>query len=100
MPTKEKKLKVINIFGAPNAGKSTVASGLFYLMKINGYNVELINESAKEMVWNEQYNQLEEQLLVFAKQYEKLFPLSEKVEYVIKNWLWKSSTDMKTSISF
>ena len=31
------KLKqVINLFGAPGCGKSTIASGLFYKMKING----------------------------------------------------------------
>ena len=64
-----KKQKVINIFGAPNAGKSTVAAGLFYIMKINGYNVELVNESAKDLVWNGQTEHLSEQLIVFTKQY-------------------------------
>ena len=36
--------KVINLFGGPGAGKSTIASGLFYHMKIAGYNVEMTGE--------------------------------------------------------
>lgn len=39
---------VINIFGAPGAGKSTTAAALFALMKLEGYKVELATEHAKD----------------------------------------------------
>ncbi len=45
------RLKVINLWAGPGAGKSTTAAGLFNLMKIRGYNVELVTEFAKEMVY-------------------------------------------------
>ena len=35
-------MKVINLWGSPGSGKSTVAAGLFYRMKMADYNVELI----------------------------------------------------------
>ena len=48
-------LKVINFFGPPGTGKSTVASGLFNLMKVNGFSVEAINEFAKQMYWERRH---------------------------------------------
>jgi len=44
-------MKVINLFGGPGCGKSTAAAGLFHLMKSNHMSVELVNEFAKEIVW-------------------------------------------------
>lgn len=46
-------MKVINLFGGPGIGKSTLAAGLFEHMKIAGFNVELVNEYAKDMVWEQ-----------------------------------------------
>ena len=39
-----KDVTVINFCGGPGSGKSTAAAGLFYNMKIAGYNVELTDE--------------------------------------------------------
>lgn len=79
------KLKeVINIFGAPGVGKSTLASGLFYRMKVNGFSVELVTEYAKECVFEERFNIIkEDQLYVFANQNRKLFRLLNQYEFVI-----------------
>lgn len=44
---------VINLMGAPGTGKSTIASELFSKMKWLGYDVELVSEYAKELVWEE-----------------------------------------------
>lgn len=46
--------KVINLIGAPGAGKSTIASQLFSLMKWQGLDVELVSEYAKELGKKEQ----------------------------------------------
>lgn len=44
---------IINLFGAPCSGKSTFASELFAHLKKLNYNVEYIQEFAKQKVWND-----------------------------------------------
>ena len=80
-----KKLKVINIFGGPGAGKSTTASGLFHEMKMNGESVELIHEYAKDLVWEKRLNVLAtDQYYVTAKQNRMLWRLTDHdIEYAI-----------------
>lgn len=75
--------KVINFYGGPSSGKSTQAAGLFYKMKQQGYNVELVNEFAKEVVWEGNVPMLKDQLWVLAHQHRKLVRLADKVEYII-----------------
>lgn len=77
------KLKVINLFGAPCSGKSTVAAGLFSILKRRYKNVELVTEFAKDLVWDENYGELNDQLLVLATQNHRLMRLQGKVEWVI-----------------
>lgn len=74
---------IINLFGGPNTGKSTTASGLFYWMKIHGFNVELVTEYAKDMTWENRHNILADQLYILAKQNRRLERLRDKVDYVI-----------------
>jgi GTPase SAR1 family protein len=76
-------MKVINLFGRPGVGKSTVASGLFNIMKQKGFNVELVTEFAKDLVWDESSKVLKDQLLVTATQNHRQFRLIGKVDYVI-----------------
>ena len=78
-------MKVINFFGGPGCGKSTTAAGLFYKLKKAGINVELINEYAKDKVWEGHTNILEDQLYVFAKQLRKIRRLENKVDIVISD---------------
>lgn len=75
--------KVINLFGQPSAGKSTTSAGLFFEMKHRGMNVELVDEYAKQMVWSDRQNTLEDQLYITAKQNAKLLRLQGKVSYVV-----------------
>lgn len=79
------KLKgVINLFGGPGSGKSTTGAALFALMKKKGMSVEIVSEYAKQMVFEDRMNVLEEdQLYVFAKQHRKIFTLRNTVDYVI-----------------
>lgn len=76
-------MKVINLFAGPGAGKSTIASDLFALMKWNKFEVELINEYAKDLTWEENLITLQDQLYVTASQNRKLWRLRGKVDYVI-----------------
>lgn len=79
------KLKVvINLFGGPGTGKSTIASGLFYHLKCQHYEVETVYEYAKELTYEQRQNVLnDDQLYVFAKQHRKLFRLKDQVDIVI-----------------
>jgi len=75
--------KVISLYGGPSSGKSTQGAGLFYKMKMAGYSVELVNEFAKEVVWEGNVPLLRDQLYVLAHQNRKLVRLADKVEYII-----------------
>lgn len=74
---------VINLMGAPGTGKSTIASELFSKMKWLGYDVELVSEYAKELVWEERNETFKNELYLFAKQHHRMFRLNNKVRYII-----------------
>lgn len=76
-------MKVINMFGGPCTGKSTLAAGLFHYMKCQGCDVELVTEYAKDMVYEQRTNIMEDQVYIHAKQYRRISRLRDKVEYVI-----------------
>lgn len=75
--------KIINLFAGPGAGKSTVASDLFALMKWEKFNVEIVDEYAKQLSWEKRFNTLEDQLYVVASQNRKLKRLIGQVDYII-----------------
>lgn len=67
-----RRLKVINLFGAPGVGKSAVRSGVFWLMKSHHLSVEEVSEYAKYLLLSGRKWQLtEEQVYLFAKQHHK-----------------------------
>lgn len=76
-------IKNINLFGGPGVAKSTIAGGLFHQMKIKGYNVEYIQEYAKDLVYGDDNIKLSDQLLILGKQHHRLFKLNNNVDYAI-----------------
>lgn len=74
---------VINLFGAPGSGKSTVASGLFYHLKLAGMKVEWADEYVKAKLFEEAPYPFKDQLYTFAKQNKKIRQLCGKVDYVV-----------------
>ena len=75
--------KIINLFGAPGSGKSTIAAGLFFHMNMAGLNVELSSEYIKPKLFEENTYVFKDQLYCFAKQQKKLRELNGKVDFVI-----------------
>lgn len=71
----------------PGIGKSTYAAELFSVMKKLGYNVELVTEYAKDCVYEQQFNILNnDQLLVIANQNRRIQRIeesNENIDYVI-----------------
>ena len=77
-------MKIINFFGGPGTGKSTTSSGLFYQMKKNNLNCEYVTEYAKELVWEERFNIINnDQLYILARQHRYIDRLRDKVDYVV-----------------
>lgn len=74
---------VVNLFGAPGAGKSTGAAYIFYRLKELGYNAELVTEFAKDKVWEESKEVFKNQAYIFGKQSFRLSRLKDKVDVVI-----------------
>lgn len=74
---------VVNLFGGPGCGKSTTSSALFSLMKRAYYNVELVSEYAKDLVWEERLKMFGEQDYIFAQQNKRLRRLIGKVDIAI-----------------
>jgi hypothetical protein len=77
------KQKVINIWGGPGSGKSTTAAGLYYMMKCRGYDVELVREFAKDLVYAGKLDLLAKQEAVSAIQVGRQGILRGKVKYII-----------------
>ena len=77
--------QIINLFGGPGAGKSTMAAAIFAELKIRGYSIELVTEYAKDLVWERRYNTLKNQIYVLGKQLHRIIRLTEenKVDIVI-----------------
>jgi tRNA uridine 5-carbamoylmethylation protein Kti12 len=79
------KLKVINLFAGPGAGKSTTRAGLFHKMKSEGMNVEEVTEYAKDITWDETQVLLSDQLFMLANQNRRLTRLRSKVDLAISD---------------
>lgn len=77
------KTKVINLYGGPGTGKSTTAAHLFALLKLHGYNSELVTEFAKERVWGRDFEVLKDQIYVFGEQQHRIQRLIGKVDYIV-----------------
>lgn len=78
------RLKVVNLFGPPGVGKSSVRSGLFWLMKSLHLSVEEVSEYAKYLVLTGRTWQLQdEQLYLLAKQHHKQLILRGQYEYAV-----------------
>lgn len=74
---------VVNLAGAPGAGKSTGAAYIFSKLKMEGINAELVTEYAKDKVWEEDKAVFDNQVYIFGKQLFRLTRLEGKVDVVI-----------------
>ena len=75
---------IINFFGAPSSGKSTISSGLFYEMKLQNYSVEMIVEHAKEEIYKGGDLSISlDPLKLVSEQYHRQYRLKNKVDYII-----------------
>ena len=80
---KMKKTIVVNIYGGPGAGKSTTAAGVFYELKKMGYDCGLVTEMATELVYDEAFNVMNDQVYLFGEQWHRTFRMLGKVDFIV-----------------
>lgn len=78
-----KKPLVVNLTGAPGAGKSTGAAKIFSELKMLGINCELVGEFAKDKTWEHNATALDCQEYIFGKQSYRLARCRDKVDVII-----------------
>ncbi len=77
-------MKVINLYGAPSAGKSTAMLGLTYQLKLMGLSAENTPEFFKEMIYeNSSAETFGGQLYVLGEQNRRLARLKGKNDFTI-----------------
>lgn len=74
---------VVNIFGPPGVGKSTIASLLFGELKLRQFEIEQAHEWAKEPTWEGRHGVLNFQPYTTAKQMWRIHRLLDKVDIVL-----------------
>lgn len=74
---------LINIYGGPGAGKSTTAAGVFYELKRIGYDCGLVTEMATELVYDEAFNIMNDQIYLFGEQWHRTFRMLGKVDFIV-----------------
>ena len=74
---------VINLFGGPGVGKSTLCASVFARLKIIGVDCEMATEYVKDIIWEESYKKLENQIYIFGKQHARVNRLLGKVDVII-----------------
>lgn len=84
---------VINMLSGPGSGKSTLAAELFVEMKKQGYKVEYLQEYAKKLVWQKNFDMLNNQHLVSYKYFQSILAMKGCVDFIILdssllNGLW------------
>ena len=61
--------KLINLFGGPGIGKSSIASGITYKLKKKHINCDMPYEFPKALAWDNNQSAIQDQLYVLANQH-------------------------------
>ena len=75
--------KIINLFGEPGAGKSTMAAYIFSQLKVKGANCEYIDEFAKAKVYENNDMALSHQIYMFGKSYYRIARVINNVDVIV-----------------
>lgn len=78
-----KKLKVVNLYGPPSSGKTTLAAIVFARMKQAGMSVSLVTEFAREMIYEGRTRMLVEQPIVLGEQFRRLKIIEGHSEWAV-----------------
>jgi adenylate kinase family enzyme len=74
---------IINLFGGPGSGKTTMAAALFHELKILHYSTEIVSEFAKDMILEHNPQSLDNQFYITGNQAYRQWCASLVYDYVI-----------------
>lgn len=74
---------VVNLYGGPGCGKSTLAAGVYYHLKTLGISIELVREYVKAWAWRGHKIEKFDETYIFGKQLREESILYNKVDYII-----------------
>lgn len=75
--------KIVNLFGGPGVGKSSIAAGITYKLKKNHINCDQPYEFPKLLAWDENHSAIQDQLYVLANQHRGIVKSYGKVDYIV-----------------
>jgi len=75
--------KLINLFGGPGIGKSSISAGITYKLKKNHISCNNPYEFPKRLAWDHNIPAIKDQLYVFANQHRGIAECYNKVDYII-----------------
>jgi len=75
--------KIINLFGGPGVGKSSIAAGLTYKLKKKHISCNNPYEFPKTVAWDNNLSAIKDQLFIFANQHRGIAQAYGKVDYII-----------------
>lgn len=83
----KKDTVVVNAFGGAGAGKTTACLGIVEELKKRGYVAEYVQEYAKDLVWEENWEQLDgtekHQYEILREQMHRMDRLYGKVDFIV-----------------
>lgn len=75
--------QIINIFGGPGIGKSSIAAGITYKLKKNHISCDQPYEFPKLLAWDDNHSAIQDQLYVLANQHRGIVKSYGKVDYIV-----------------
>ncbi|MDA7794036.1 hypothetical protein N8985_08085, partial [Glaciecola sp.] len=75
--------KLVNLFGGPGIGKSSIACGITYKLKKQHISCNNPYEFPKKLAWDQNIKCIQDQLYVFANQHRGIAECYGKVEYIV-----------------
>jgi deoxyadenosine/deoxycytidine kinase len=80
---KSNMTKIVNLFGGPGIGKSSIASGMTYKLKKRHISCDNPYEFPKLLAWDDNKSAIKDQLYVLANQHRGITKSYGKVDYII-----------------
>lgn len=80
---KQKPTLLVNFYGGPGSGKSSLCAAVFAELKFRGILAEIASEFAKDLVWEESTQVLGNQLYVLGHQWHRVWRLMGKVDVIL-----------------
>lgn len=80
---KMRKTVIVNLYGAPGAGKSTGSAYIFGQLKMNNISVELVREFVKDKIYEKSEGVFNDQVYILGKQHFRQTNVKGNVDVII-----------------